>query len=173
VVVAIKNLWEKRLIGGLFSLATIKGIVIKYNNENWVSGHASIEGNESADQFAKDAAVPENEEELPFEEDRCTSLSHLRRCTTDAKWKRSDEWFVHKCRSRKYYRLNDHYKPNRVIAKTEKSTAQIYYQIKTGHALIGPYLKRIKKSDNDTCRWCNRGVVQSREHLSNTVSIGG
>jgi ribonuclease HI len=131
----------------------------------WVPRHAGIEGNETADQFAKDAAVPENEEELPSEEDRCTSLSHLRRCTTDAKWKPSDEWFVRKCRSRKYYRLDDHHKPNRVISKTEKSTAQIYYQIKTGHALIGPHLKRIKKSEDDTCWWCNRGVVQSREHL--------
>jgi hypothetical protein len=111
------------------------------------------------------AAEPQNDEELPSEEDRCTSLSHLRRCTTDAKWKRSGEWFSHKCRSKKYYRLNDQHKPNRVVAKTEKSTAQIYYQIKTGHALIGPHLKRIKKSDDDTCWWCNRGVLQSREHL--------
>jgi ribonuclease HI len=42
-----------------------------------VPGHAGIEGNESVDQFAKDAAVPENEEQHPSEEDRCTSLSHL------------------------------------------------------------------------------------------------
>jgi hypothetical protein len=68
----------------------------------WVPGHAGIEGNETADQLAKDAAVPGNEEELPSEEDRCTSLSHLRRCTTDAKWKRSDEWFEAKCKSKKY-----------------------------------------------------------------------
>jgi hypothetical protein len=52
-----------------------------------------------------------------------------------------------------------------VVAKTEKSTAQIYYQIKTGHALIGPHLKRLKKSDDDTCWWCNCGVIQSQEHL--------
>jgi hypothetical protein len=71
----------------------------------------------------------------------------------------------HKCRSKKYYCLDDQHKPNRVVAKTEKSTAQIYYQIKTAHALIGPHLKRIKKSDDDTCWWCNRGVLQSREHL--------
>jgi ribonuclease HI len=140
----------------------------------WVPGHAGIQGNETADTFAKDAAEPQNEEELPSEEDRCTSLSHLRRCTTDAKWKRSGEWFSHTCRSKKYYRhgLDDQYKPNRVVAKTEKLTAQIYYQIKTGHALIGPHLKRIKKSDDDTCWWCNRGILQSREHLLKTASIG-
>jgi hypothetical protein len=104
--------------------------------------------------------ILQHEEELPSEEDRCTSLSHLRRCTTDAKWKRSGEWFAYKCRSKKYYRLDDQHKPNRVIAKTEKSTAQIYYQLKTGHALIGPYLKRIKKSDDDKCWWCSEPIIQ-------------
>jgi hypothetical protein len=29
------------------------------------------------------AAIPENEEELPSHADRCTSLSYLRRCTTE------------------------------------------------------------------------------------------
>jgi ribonuclease HI len=67
----------------------------------WVLGHAGIDGNETADQLAKDAAAPENEEEQPSQEDRCTSLSHLRRWTTDAKWKRSDEWFEAKCKSKK------------------------------------------------------------------------
>jgi hypothetical protein len=66
----------------------------------WVPRHAGIEGNETADQLAKDAAAPENEEELPSEEARCTSLSYLRRCTPGAKWKRSDEWFEAKCKSK-------------------------------------------------------------------------
>jgi hypothetical protein len=52
-----------------------------------------------------------------------------------------------------------------VISKTEKSTAQIYYQIKTGHALIDQHLQRIKKTEDDTCWWCNHGIVQLREHL--------
>jgi hypothetical protein len=52
-----------------------------------------------------------------------------------------------------------------VIAKPDQLTAQIHDQIKTGHALIGPHLKRIKKPDDDTWWWCMRDVIQSREHL--------
>jgi hypothetical protein len=72
----------------------------------WVPGHAGIDSNETAHLPAKDAAAPENEEGLPPEEDRCTPLSHLRRCTMDAKWRRSDEWFETKCKSRKYHHLD-------------------------------------------------------------------
>jgi hypothetical protein len=35
----------------------------------------NIDGNETADQLGKDAPAPENEEELPSQEDRCTSLA--------------------------------------------------------------------------------------------------
>jgi ribonuclease HI len=131
----------------------------------WVPGHAGIAGNETTDEYAKAAAMPENEEELPSHADRCTSLSHLRRCTTEAKWKRSNDWIQLKCRGKKYYRMDEKHNPNKVISRTEKSTAQVYFQLKTGHALIGPYLKRIGRTDDDTCWWCLRGVVQTREHL--------
>jgi hypothetical protein len=153
------------------ALMWLKDVVETHRKENmnaaliiWVPGHAGIDGNETADQLAKDAAAPENEEELPSEEDRCTSLSHLWRCTTDAKWKRSDEWIEAKCKSKKYYHLDKQHKPTRTITKTEKSTAQMFYQLKVGHALIGPHLKRIKAED-DKCWWCTREVAQSREHL--------
>jgi hypothetical protein len=70
-----------------------------------------------------------------------------------------------RCKSKKYYHLDKQHKPNRTITKTEKSTAQIFYQLKVGHALIGPHLKRIKKAEDDKCWWCTREVAQSREHL--------
>ena len=37
--------------------------------------------------------------------------------------------------------------------------------LKTEHALIGTYLKRIKKSDNDRCWWCTGSPRQTRTHL--------
>jgi hypothetical protein len=48
---------------------------------------------------------------------------------------------------KKYYRMDEKHKPNQVISRIEKSTAQIYFQLKTGHALIGPYLKQIQRTN--------------------------
>jgi hypothetical protein len=66
---------------------------------------------------------------------------------------------------KKYYHMDEKHNPNQVISRTEKSTAQVYFQLKTGHALIEPYLKRIERTHDDTCWWCLRGVVQTPEHL--------
>jgi hypothetical protein len=43
--------------------------------------------------------------------------------------------------------------------------AQSFFQLKVGHALIGPHLKGIKKAEDDKCWWCTREVAQSREHI--------
>jgi hypothetical protein len=69
----------------------------------------------------------------------------------DIKWKRLDEWFEAKCKRKKYYYLDKQHKPNRTITKTEKSTAQIFYQLKVGRALISPHLKRIEKAEDNKC----------------------
>jgi ribonuclease HI len=138
------------------------GIKLEYR---WVPGHSGIDGNETADAYAKDAAIPENEEALPSQVDRFTSLSHISRKTTEKKWKQANEWFHLKCRSNKYYRLNENHKPNMMIARTEKSTSQIIYQMTTGHALIGSHLKRVQKIESDVCWWCQCGATQTREHL--------
>jgi hypothetical protein len=58
--------------------------------------------------------------------------------------------------------MNEKHNPNQVISRIETSTAQIYFQLKTGYALIGPYLKRIQRTYDDTCWWCLRCVVQTR-----------
>ena len=56
-------------------------------------------------------------------------------------------------------------RPDLTPAKASKAVASRYCQLRTGHALIGPYLKKISKRPSDTCWWCDRGVKQSREHL--------
>ena len=52
-------------------------------------------------------------------------------------------------------------RPDPTPAKASKAVASRYYQLRTGHALIGPHLKKIGKRASDTCWWCDRGVKQS------------
>jgi len=56
-------------------------------------------------------------------------------------------------------------RPDTTPAKASKVVASRYYQLRTVHALIGPYLKNIGKRASDTCWWCDCVVKRSREHL--------
>jgi len=49
-------------------------------------------------------------------------------------------------------------RPDPTPAKASKAAASRFYQLRTGHALIGPYLKKIGKRASDACWWCDRGV---------------
>ena len=54
----------------------------------------------------------------------------------------------------------------RLLRRTPKHIAGRYYQLLSGHAAIGPYLKdKIHKMDNDRCWWCGGGKRQTRHHL--------
>ena len=52
-------------------------------------------------------------------------------------------------------------RPDPTPAKASKSVASRFYQLRTGHALVGSYLKKIGKRVSDTCWWCDRRVKQS------------
>jgi hypothetical protein len=52
------------------------------------------------------------------------------------------------------------------IRHIPKPLASRYYQLMSGHALIGPYMKeKLKKADSDECWWCDTGQRQTRENL--------
>jgi hypothetical protein len=52
------------------------------------------------------------------------------------------------------------------IRHIPKPLASRYYQLISGHTLIGPYMKeKLNKADSDECRWCDTGQQQTREHL--------
>jgi len=92
-------------------------------------------------------------EQLPYEFSS-TYLAHLKRGITERKWVEACSWMES--------RLSKHhaYRPRK-----SKAVASRFYQLRTGHALIGPYLKKIGKRASDACWWCDRGVKQPREHL--------
>ena len=52
----------------------------------------------------------------------------------------------------------------KVLATTRKGYMSRILQLKTGHALIAPYLVKIKKLDSTACWWCNEND-QTVHHL--------
>jgi len=60
-------------------------------------------------------------------------------------------------------------KPDQTPARAEKRTASRFYQLKSGHALTGVYLKSIDNRPDDYCWWCDleniSGTPQTRDHL--------
>ena len=108
---------------------------------------AAAEGNRPND------AVPD---ELRWE----TSLSRMARVATENRSRTMTEWISsHTGDPRRDYRP-----PRgrglrcRLLRRTPKSIAGRYYQLLSGHAAIGPYLKdEIRKTDDDRCWWCGGG----------------
>jgi len=60
-------------------------------------------------------------------------------------------------------------KPDPTPASAEKRTASRLYQLKSGHALTGVYLKSTENRPDDHCWWCDpeniSGTQQTRDHL--------
>jgi hypothetical protein len=50
------------------------------------------------------------------------------------------------------------------VMNAEKSIVASFYQLKTGHALLGKYLRRIGNRRDMKCRWCVH-EYQTRDHL--------
>ena len=151
-------------------------------------GHAGIDGNEVADARAKEAAqlrhisardegrtiaqaamdpVRESPTRVGRPEAYNTTVAFLKRRVTEAKWRDSTRWIkerVDKQRMRTYI-LSHRQKPDPTPANTRKGIARRFYQLKTGHALIGTYLHwRTLRADN-TCWWCTENTPQNLHHL--------
>jgi len=97
--------------------------------------------------------------------DGSTSLAHLKRGITKRKWVEACSWMESRLVLHHAYRPRKRMWPDSTPAKASKAVASRVYQLRTGHALIGPYLKKIGKRASDTCWWCDREVMQSRRHL--------
>ena len=103
-------------------------------------------------------------EQLPYEFNS-TSLAYLKRGITERKWVEACSWMESRLSKHHAYRPRKRMRPDPTPAKASKVVASRFYQLRTRHALIGPYLKKIGKRASDTCWWCDRGVKQSGEHL--------
>ncbi|KAA8912223.1 hypothetical protein FN846DRAFT_996566 [Sphaerosporella brunnea] len=92
-----------------------------------------------------------------------TSLAPIDRQTTQARSCDRDEWLAKNSTAKTYYRRRK--KPDPTAAKTKKSLAPRFYQLRTGKALTRPYLLKTGRRADDRCWWCGSGAVQTRDHL--------
>jgi ribonuclease HI len=132
----------------------------------WVPGHKGVEGNETADQWAKEAAEALGADRLPREDESITTLAHVARGVTEAKWNEHLAWVQERCRGKRYYLLREKQRPDPVASGARKTVASRFYQFRMNKAPIGPYLAETGRAENDQCWWCpSPGPSQTREHL--------
>jgi ribonuclease HI len=129
----------------------------------WVPGHSGIEGNERADQVAKSAAAKSRGN------DQGISIAYTNRVCTEVVKARRQQWLSKMLgngdrAARGHYRAQRGWKQDPILAAAPKKLASRFYQLKSGHAAIGPYLQRIEARDSKRCQGC-QAPEESVRHL--------
>jgi hypothetical protein len=140
-VLALQTLnWESELIK--------RNIRVEYR---WVPAHKGVEGNEEADLEATKAAYKHcgsyTKMQNPLKHLNYVSFAHISRRLTETKWEESKKEIKELGKKSKHSYRYDLVKRggHKAVMTFRKSIAARYYQLKTGHALIGKYLRRIRK----------------------------
>jgi hypothetical protein len=151
--------WESEL--------TDKNIQVEYR---WVPAHKGVEGNEEADLQATKAAYKHcgsyTETQNPLQHLNYISFAHIGRRLTEEKWEESKTEIKEMGKKSKHSYQYDlvNRGGNSAVMKSQKSIAARFYQLKTGHALMGKFLRRIGKRRDMKCWWCGH-EYQTRDHL--------
>jgi len=137
----------------------------------WCPAHSGVEGNEKADEGAKQAAEEPDARGVEWLEhgDRYgarrmpppRSLAHLKREISEKKWAEAREWVKKQVKGKRYGIPK---RTSREVEWAPKRLASKFHQIRTGHCRTSQYLKWTKNSDTAECGWC-KYKVQTREHL--------
>ena len=121
----------------------------------WVPGHHGIEGNERADEAAKQATS-----KPPRGGQGKLSLAYTYRTRTEVARAQRQQWLTkalgrRSLAAQRAYRALPGWKLDPTVAAAPKRIASRYYQLKVGHAAIGAYLKKVQAQESGTCRGCH------------------
>ena len=129
-----------------------------------------MEGNEEADLQATEAAYKHcgsyTETQNPLRRLNYVSFAHISRRLTETKWEESKKEIKELGKKSKHSYRYDLVKRggNKAVMESRKSIAARFYQLMTGHPLLGNYLRRIGKRRDMKCWWCGH-KYQTRDHL--------
>jgi len=136
-VLALRTMnWESEL--------TDENIQVEYQ---CVPAHKGVEGNEEADLQVTKAAYKHcwsyTKTKNPLPHLNYVSFFHISRRLTEMKWEESmKEMKEMGKKSKQSYRYDSVKRGgNKVVMESKKSIAARFYQLKTGHALMGKYLR--------------------------------
>ena len=136
----------------------------------WVPADKGLKGNEKADQQATRAAYEwcgrKVETQMLPEHLDYVYFSHMSRKLTELKWEKGKEKIKEKGKKSKHSYQYDLVKRggNSAVMESKKPIVVRFYQLKTGHALLGKYLQRIGTRRDMKCWWCGH-EYQTRDHL--------
>src|SRR4029077_8482229 len=120
--------------------------------------------NERADQAAKTTAA-----KPPRNGHQEISMAYTNRVCTEVVKARKQQWLTKMLgdrarAARGHYKAQRGWKQDPVLAAAPKRLASRFYQLKSGHAAIGPYLQRIGARESKRCQGC-QAPEESVRHL--------
>ena len=135
----------------------------------WVPAHSGIVGNETADQFAKEAVGGRQHgvsDELRWE----ASFSHLTRAVTETRSRATAQWIsAHAKPERRHRPPTGSGLRRKALRRVRKSLASRCCQLLSGHAATGSFLhERMTgplSKESSECQWCCCGKWELRYHL--------